>query len=187
MTSWRVPSAALSKRTRSVHPLVCSGVRPRSQAARRRSPADDTADVTVTNHLTQLPPETGSLKVTKDIPGVPGDFTGSFDVRVTCTDGDPIDRTISFPDPGFITVDGLRPGAVCAVSRRVGAIRPMAPSGPVRFSPAQPRSWPTRPRTSPSTNLLAEQNAVTPPPNVPHAAPHRLTPLRTAPARRASA
>ncbi len=77
--------------------------------------SDGTANVTVTNHLTEVPPGTGSLKITKDIPNVPEAFTGSFDVAVTCADSDQINRTIAFPDPGFVIVDGLPAGALCAV------------------------------------------------------------------------
>ena len=129
--------------------------------------SNGTADVTVTNHLTQLPPGTGSLKVTKDIPNVPGDFTGSFDVRVTCTDGDPINRTISFPDPGFITVDGLPAGALCAVIE-TGRSDPPAGlqwAGSLFAGTATIVADQTAAITV--TNLLAEQNAVTPPPEVP--------------------
>ncbi|MFL5641835.1 MAG: DUF5979 domain-containing protein, partial [Chloroflexota bacterium] len=61
------------------------------------------------------PPEFGSLKVTKDIPGVPEGFTGSFDVRVTCTGDVHFDRTIEFPDPGFVTINDIPAGASCLV------------------------------------------------------------------------
>ena len=97
--------------------------RPRGLRLRRaghhRQPGDDRVrcrgNVTITNHLNQLPPELGSLKVIKDIPDVPEGFTGSFDVGVKCTDLDTITKTISFPDPGFVTIDDLPAGAVCAV------------------------------------------------------------------------
>jgi fimbrial isopeptide formation D2 family protein len=73
---------------------------------------DSTVTVTVTNHLVH---QTGSLKVTKDIPDVPEGFTGSFGIHVTCTSGVTFDRTIAFPDPGFVTIDGIAAGSVCIV------------------------------------------------------------------------
>ncbi len=80
--------------------------------------SDGTADVTVTNHLTEIPPETGSLKVTKVIPESRRASTGSFDVHVDCGEGGSIrSPTIDYPDPGFVTIDGLPAGAVCAVHR----------------------------------------------------------------------
>ena len=69
-------------------------------------PSSDTASVTV---------GTGSLKVTKLIPNVPEGFTGSFGVRVSCEGLDPVNATITFPDPGFITVDDIPAGTTCIV------------------------------------------------------------------------
>ncbi len=69
-------------------------------------PDSDTATVTV---------GTGSLKIIKDIPNVPAGFTGSFGVHVTCTGGLTFDRTIAFPDPGSVTIDGIPAGSVCVV------------------------------------------------------------------------
>jgi uncharacterized repeat protein (TIGR01451 family) len=70
-------------------------------------PEDDDASVTV---------GTGSLKVTKIVsPAAPEGFTGSFGIRISCTDMDPINTTIEFPDPGFITVDDIPAGSVCVV------------------------------------------------------------------------
>lgn len=79
-------------------------------------PGGEITIVGITNTLEEIPPpEVGSLKITKDIPGVPEGFVGSFGVRASCTDIDPIDATIEFPDPGFITIDDLPAGAICAV------------------------------------------------------------------------
>jgi hypothetical protein len=72
----------------------------------------DEVEVTITNHLIR---QTGSLKITKVIPDVPEGYEGSFGVRVTCDEGDPVNAVIEFPDPGFVTVDDLPAGAECAV------------------------------------------------------------------------
>ena len=60
-------------------------------------------------------PEPGSLKITKAIPDVPEGYEGSFGVRVTCDQGDPVNAVIEFPDPGFVTIDDIPAGASCAV------------------------------------------------------------------------
>src|SRR3954454_5952889 len=62
-----------------------------------------------------MPPEFGSLMVTKEIPGVPEGFTGSFDIHVTCTGDFQADRTIDFPAPGSVTIDDIPAGAQCLV------------------------------------------------------------------------
>jgi len=80
------------------------------------SPATIEAGETVTIDVTNnLEPKSGSLKITKVIPDAPEGFEGSFDVHVTCTLGGPFDRTIDFPDPGFVTIDDIPSGAVCVV------------------------------------------------------------------------
>jgi fimbrial isopeptide formation D2 family protein len=74
--------------------------------------SDATVTVTATNHLIR---QTGSLKITKVIPGVPEGYSGSFGVHVTCDEGGPFDATIAFPDPGFVTINNIPAGATCAV------------------------------------------------------------------------
>ena len=78
--------------------------------------SDELATIHVTNHLNRIPPpEPGSLKITKAIPDVPEGYEGSFGVRVTCDQGDPVNAVIEFPDPGFVTIDDIPAGASCAV------------------------------------------------------------------------
>ncbi|MFL5647603.1 MAG: DUF5979 domain-containing protein [Chloroflexota bacterium] len=69
-------------------------------------PEDDDATVVV---------GTGSLKVVKVIPNVPEGFTGSFGVRISCAGLDPVNDTIEFPDPGFVTVNDIPAGTICGV------------------------------------------------------------------------
>ncbi len=80
------------------------------------SPATIVSGQTVTIDVTNnLKPKSGSLKIIKSIPDVPEGFEGSFDFHVTCSLGGPFDRTIDFPDPGFVTIDNIPSGSVCVV------------------------------------------------------------------------
>ena len=74
-----------------------------------------TYEVVVTNTITR---DLGSLKITKTVIGaLPVDFTGSFGVHVVCTgDGGTYDRTIEYPDPGFVTITGIPTGNTCTVT-----------------------------------------------------------------------
>src|SRR3954454_2779886 len=74
--------------------------------------APDTGTATV---IATTPSETGSLMITKAIPDVPEGFTGTFGIRATCTGNVQFDRTISFPDPGSVTITGIPAGASCLV------------------------------------------------------------------------
>jgi len=68
----------------------------------------------------------GSLKITKTIDGGPADFSGSFDIHVDCGLSGEFDRTIVFPDPGFVTISGIDALAECTVTE---TDTPNAPSG----------------------------------------------------------
>lgn len=115
-------------------------------------PEDDDATVVV---------GTGSLKVTKVIPNVPEGFTGSFGVRISCAGLDPVNTTIQFPDPGFVTINDIPAGTVCDV---VETSRSDPPAG---FDWAGPLFSGTvtieadKTVTAEITNLLAEQAAAT--------------------------
>ncbi len=78
---------------------------------------DGKSYVTVTNTLTRIPP--GDLRITKDISGGPGETTGSFDVTVDCGAGGTFVRTITFPDPGEVTIEDIPAGAVCTVDENI--------------------------------------------------------------------
>jgi uncharacterized repeat protein (TIGR01451 family) len=72
-----------------------------------------TVTVTVTNHLVR---DKGSLKIVKDVTGAPEGFSGSFDVHVDCGQDGSFNKTISWPDPGSVTIDDIPAGAHCAVT-----------------------------------------------------------------------
>ena len=74
---------------------------------------EDTVWVHFINHLI---PDNGSLRITKDVIGGPEGYTGSFDVHVDCGNDGTFDKTIDFPDPGFVTIDELPAGAQCTVT-----------------------------------------------------------------------
>jgi uncharacterized repeat protein (TIGR01451 family) len=58
----------------------------------------------------------GSLKIVKDVDGGPANFSGDFGIHVNCGDAGSFNRTISFPDPGFVTIGGIDAKAHCTVS-----------------------------------------------------------------------
>src|SRR5688572_25444067 len=68
----------------------------------------------------------GSLRITKDVEGGPGGFSGDFDIHVDCGAAGSFNRTISFPDPGFVVITGIDAKAECTVSE---TDTPNAPSG----------------------------------------------------------
>ena len=81
-----------------------------------------TFEIVVSNSITR---DLGSLKITKTVTGAPVDFTGSFDVHVVCTgDGGTYDRTINYPDPGFVTITGIPTGNTCTVTEKTKATPP---------------------------------------------------------------
>lgn len=56
----------------------------------------------------------GSLKIVKAVDG--GEVEGDFDIHVDCGGSGTFDRTISFPDPGFVTIAGIDNLAECTVT-----------------------------------------------------------------------
>src|SRR6478752_7280541 len=68
----------------------------------------------------------GSLKITKTVEGGPANVSGDFDVHVDCGDAGSFNRTISFPDPGFVTITGIDAKAHCTVTE---TDTPNAPAG----------------------------------------------------------
>jgi parallel beta-helix repeat protein len=77
--------------------------------------AGGTATVTVANALAR---DTGSLKITKTVDAGGSSFaSGSFDVHVVCTaDGGTYNRTIAWPNPGYVTITGIPSGTSCTVT-----------------------------------------------------------------------
>src|SRR6478672_4823340 len=57
----------------------------------------------------------GSLKITKDVEGGPSDFSGDFAITVDCDAAGTFHKTIHFPDPGFVVIDGIDAKAQCHV------------------------------------------------------------------------
>ncbi len=57
----------------------------------------------------------GSLKIIKHIDGAQN-VSGSFDIHVDCGLAGSFDRTIVFPDPGFVTISGIDALAHCTVT-----------------------------------------------------------------------
>jgi uncharacterized repeat protein (TIGR01451 family) len=58
----------------------------------------------------------GSLKITKTVEGGPSNVSGDFDIHVNCGEAGSFNRTISFPDPGFVTITGIDAKAHCTVT-----------------------------------------------------------------------
>ena len=58
----------------------------------------------------------GSLKITKDLTGGPGNFSTDFDITVNCGEAGTFKGVIGFPDPGEATIDEIAAGAVCTVT-----------------------------------------------------------------------
>src|SRR4029078_8534812 len=55
----------------------------------------------------------GSIKITKDVEGGPANFMGDFAITVDCGASGTFHRTIHFPDPGFVVIDGIDAKAEC--------------------------------------------------------------------------
>ncbi len=68
----------------------------------------------------------GSLKITKTVEGGPANFSGSFDIHIDCGAAGSFDRTIVFPEPGFVTITGIDAKARCTVTE---TDTPNAPAG----------------------------------------------------------
>ena len=76
-----------------------------------------TVTVGITNHLSELPEPMGNLRITKDITGGPaGGTSGSFDITIDCGDAGTFTETVTFPDPGEVTIDDIAAGAECTVT-----------------------------------------------------------------------
>src|SRR6476659_3292554 len=58
----------------------------------------------------------GSLKIVKYVKGGPSNFSGDFAIHVNCGDAGSFNKTISFPDPGFVTITGIDAKAHCTVT-----------------------------------------------------------------------
>ena len=122
--------------------------------------SNETASVTVTNTLEELPELTGSLEITKVVSGGPADVEGTFGIRVTCTDTDPINTEIVFPDPGSVTINDLPAGAECLVLETSRSEPPAGFNwaGPLLFGPVTIEAGETAELTV--TNLLTAQQDV---------------------------
>jgi len=74
-----------------------------------------TYTVSVTNSISR---DLGALKITKTVQGGGSGFTGTFSVDVTCTGdgGTYLDRVITYPTPGFVTIMGIPTGNQCTVT-----------------------------------------------------------------------
>jgi hypothetical protein len=56
-----------------------------------------------------------SLKIIKTVSG--GSFSGTFSVNVVCTgDGGTYNPSITYPTPGFVTINGVPTGNTCTVT-----------------------------------------------------------------------
>jgi uncharacterized repeat protein (TIGR01451 family) len=93
-----------------------------------------TYEVTVTNSISR---DTGSLKISKTVDAGGSNFTsGSFTVHVSCTlSGSTTltyDRTITYPNPGNVTITGIPTGYSCVVTE---TNKPAAPAGYVWGTP----------------------------------------------------
>lgn len=73
---------------------------------------------------TPPPPETGDLKVTKDVKGGPEGFEGSFDIEVDCGEAGQFEETIDYPDPGKVVIEDIDAGAECTVTEVGGSDAP---------------------------------------------------------------
>jgi len=69
-------------------------------------------------------PPTGYLKIVKEVDG--GEVSGDFKFHVDCGDGGTFDVTVTFPDPGSVTIDDIPAGSVCDVTETGN---PDAPAG----------------------------------------------------------
>jgi uncharacterized repeat protein (TIGR01451 family) len=85
-----------------------------------------TVTVGVVNHLNAVEAEVGSLKVTKTVEGGPANFSGDFAIHVDCGSAGEFNRTITFPNPGFVTISDIDADAECTVTE---TDTPNAPSG----------------------------------------------------------
>ena len=63
---------------------------------------------------TPAPPAT-SLTI-KNVDGGPEGFSGDFKFSIDCGEAGTFTKTISFPDPGIVTIDDIDAGAVCKVT-----------------------------------------------------------------------
>jgi fimbrial isopeptide formation D2 family protein/uncharacterized repeat protein (TIGR01451 family) len=80
---------------------------------------DDQATVTLAD-----PPAEGYLKILKEVDG--GDFSGDFGFHADCGNGGSFDVTVTYPDPGSVTIDDIPAGSVCDVTETT---MPAAPAG----------------------------------------------------------